>query len=106
MQEIDSFVLSSWITSNKTSLVLIDVREVWECQICLIDGSINIPLGNFESSLDRLDVDSHIICICHHGVRSLYACQLLKMNGFKYIYNLSKGIDEWACAIDINMARY
>ena len=106
MREIDSCVLSSWIMSNKTDLILLDVREEWECQICLIEGSINIPLANLKYSLDTLDKDSHIICICHHGVRSLYACNVLKSHDFKNIYNLSKGIHDWACYVDLSMEKY
>jgi rhodanese-related sulfurtransferase len=34
-----------------------------------------------------------IVCICHHGVRSLQVVAFLERNGYPSVYNLAGGID-------------
>lgn len=39
--------------------------------------------------------DKNIIVYCRSGHRSITACNLLELEGFKNIYNLEKGIIEF-----------
>ena len=50
--------------------LLLDVREPWEFDICHIEGSINMPMGQVPQRLDELRAKDEIIVICHHGIRS------------------------------------
>ena len=88
------------------AVVLVDVREPWEVTIASLTGAIHIPLGTVPSGAERLDPDSEIIVFCHHGIRSLTACQLLAGQGFKRLRNLTGGIDAWSVRIDPTIPRY
>lgn len=85
---------------------LLDVREPWEFDICQIDGSVNLPMGQIPDSIDQLDHLKETVVICHHGVRSLQVIQYLSQQGYTNLVNLDGGIDAWARQLDIDMAVY
>ncbi len=85
---------------------LIDVREPHEYEICKIDGSQLIPLGEIKDRTSELDPDAEIVVHCHHGGRSMKAAKMLKEKGFTNVINLKGGIDEWAEKLDPKMSRY
>jgi adenylyltransferase/sulfurtransferase len=87
-------------------LVLVDVREEWEYALAKLDGSILIPLGTLPQSLARLNRDSEIIAICHHGMRSADATNFLLQQGFPNVKNLVGGIDAWSTQVDGTVPRY
>lgn len=87
-------------------LVLVDVREEWEYSLAKLDGSILIPLGILPQSLARLNRDSEIIAICHHGMRSADATNFLLQQGFQNVKNLVGGIDAWSTQVDGTVPRY
>ncbi|MBU6434567.1 MAG: rhodanese [Nitrospirae bacterium] len=87
-------------------LVLVDVREEWEYSLAKLDGSILIPLGTLPQSLTRLNRDSEIIAICHHGMRSADATNFLLQQGFPNVKNLVGGIDAWSTLVDGTVPRY
>ena len=87
-------------------LVLVDVREEWEFSLAKLDGSILIPLGTLPQSLARLNRDSEIIAICHHGMRSADATNFLLQQGFTNVKNLVGGIDAWSTQVDRTVPRY
>ena len=87
-------------------IVLVDVREPHEFEICNIEGAKLIPLGEIKDRTDELNPDDEIVVQCHHGGRSMKAATILKEKGFKNVVNLKGGIDEWAEKFDPNMARY
>ncbi|MCY3985732.1 MAG: molybdopterin-synthase adenylyltransferase MoeB [Candidatus Dadabacteria bacterium] len=96
----------SSIKKNKADFVLIDVREPHEYEICSIEGSRLIPLGELKERTDELDPQDEIVVHCHHGGRSMKAATFLVENGFSKVKNLKGGIDEWAEKYDSKMARY
>ncbi|MFT5506500.1 MAG: rhodanese-related sulfurtransferase [Gammaproteobacteria bacterium] len=85
---------------------LLDVREPWEFDICQIEGSINLPMGQIPGGIEQIDRSKETVVICHHGVRSLQVIQYLSQQGFTNLINLDGGIDAWARQLDINMAVY
>ena len=87
-------------------LVLLDVREDWEYSLAKLDGSTLIPLGTLPQSLSRLNRDSEIIAICHHGMRSADATNFLLQQGFPNVKNLVGGIDAWSTQVDGTVPRY
>jgi rhodanese-related sulfurtransferase len=88
------------------NLVLLDVREDWEYSLAKIDGSILVPLGTLPQSLTRLNRESEIIAICHHGMRSADATNFLLQQGFSNVKNLVGGIDAWSTQVDGAIPRY
>jgi len=96
----------SVIKDTKADIVLIDVREPHEYEICNIEGSKLIPLGELKDRTDELNPQDDIVIHCHHGGRSMKAATFLVENGFNKVKNLKGGIDEWAEKYDSDMARY
>jgi adenylyltransferase/sulfurtransferase len=88
------------------NLVLLDVREDWEFSLAKIEGSILVPLGTLPQSLNRLNRESEIIAICHHGMRSADATNFLLQQGFSNVKNLVGGIDAWSTQVDGAVPRY
>ena len=88
------------------TLVLLDVREDWEYSLAKIDGSILVPLGTLPQSLTRLNQESEIVAICHHGMRSADATNFLLQQGFSNVKNLVGGIDAWSTQVDGAVPRY
>jgi rhodanese-related sulfurtransferase len=86
--------------------VLLDVREPWEVQLCVIPGALPIPMNSVPQHCERLDPQAEIVVICHHGARSMQVAGFLARNGFENLYNLAGGVDAWARQIDPSMAVY
>lgn len=87
-------------------LVLLDVRQPEELEVCRLEGARAIPLAELPRRVDELDPERATVCICHHGVRSAQAAALLAQAGFGRLFNLSGGVDRWAAEVDPSMARY
>jgi len=87
-------------------VILVDVREQWEFDICQIKGAILIPMGEIAISYENLDKDSKIALYCHSGVRSMHVADFLLSKGFDSVANLQGGIDAWAQEIDTKVERY
>jgi adenylyltransferase/sulfurtransferase len=87
-------------------LLLLDVREPYEYQLCHIEGAKLIPLGQLPLRAKELDRNETIVVYCHTGVRSSYAVQFLKRAGYTKARNLNGGIKAWAEQVDATMPRY
>jgi len=88
------------------SVVLLDVREPWEHQLCRIEGARLIPLGSLPASLPTLPDELELVCYCHHGMRSLDAAAWLRVQGFEKAKSLAGGIERWSREIDPRVPRY
>jgi rhodanese-related sulfurtransferase len=86
--------------------VLLDVREPWEFDTCHIEGSLPMPMNTIPARLAELDEDAAIVCICHHGARSMAVAGFLERNGFRDVTNLTGGIHAWALQVDKAMPTY
>jgi rhodanese-related sulfurtransferase len=91
---------------NGDKLILLDVREQWEYDLAKLSGSMLIPLGTLPQSLTKLNRDSEIVAICHHGMRSADATNFLLQQGFANVKNLVGGIDAWSAQVDGTVPRY
>ena len=103
--EVDPETLADEI-GGKEDLVVVDVRESYESEICSIEGSVLIPLGSLPGRLAELDGHAEIVTYCHHGMRSMQALQILRAAGFPNVRSLRGGIDAWADDVDTDMAKY
>ena len=88
------------------SILLVDVREPWEYEICRIEGAQLIPMRAIPANLQQLDVDQDVICYCHHGQRSLDVAAWLRAQGVESAQSLAGGIDRWSLEIDPSIPRY
>jgi len=87
-------------------LVLVDVREPWEHQLCRIEGAQLIPLGTLAASLQTLPDVDELVCYCHHGMRSLDAATWLRFQGIEKAKSMAGGIERWSVEIDSKVPRY
>jgi rhodanese-related sulfurtransferase len=85
--------------------VLLDVRTQGEFDFVNIGGT-HIPLDELENRLSEINKDKTIYCLCHHGVRSEYARQILLGNGFGSVVNISGGIHAWSQYVDTSKPVY
>lgn len=91
----------------KNGFVLLDVREPWEQEEARIEGSILMPMGDIPSRAHQeLDPESHIVAVCHHGVRSMSVTAWLRDQGFERAQSLRGGIDAWSAEVDSSIPRY
>ncbi len=103
--EIDVDELARWRHAQLGHLVL-DVREPWETALCLIAGSVIVPLAALPGAAETLPRDKPIVVVCHHGMRSLQGAVWLRRNGIENAVSLAGGIDAWASRIEPMMAKY
>jgi rhodanese-related sulfurtransferase len=87
-------------------LLLVDVREPWEYNLCRIESAKLIPIGAIPANLQSLDIDDDVICYCHHGMRSLDVAVWLRNQGVAGARSLAGGIERWSVEIDPQVPRY
>jgi adenylyltransferase/sulfurtransferase len=87
-------------------VILIDVREPWETEICRVAGAENIPMRQIPERLGELPKDRHLLILCHHGSRSRNVMNFLRAHGFDAVTNVTGGIAAWAEEIEPTMQRY
>ena len=101
--EVEVFELKKMLKNNE--VVLLDVREPYEIEICNVRGSLFIPMNEIPQNIEQLDKEKRYAVICHSGVRSLYVSNYLNSLGYSTL-NVIGGIDRWATDVDKNMKRY
>ena len=103
--EITPAVLAQALDGANPPLVL-DVREPWEFAVGHIRGSLLLPLGELPARLSEVPAEREVVTVCHHGMRSATARDLLQRAGYAHVMSLMGGIDAWACDVETGMARY
>ncbi|KQV47653.1 MULTISPECIES: rhodanese-like domain-containing protein [unclassified Duganella] len=107
MQHLTAPELAGWLNDeSRAQPFLLDVRENWEFETCHIAGSTLMPMQTIPARIDDLDEDAEIVCICHHGARSLNVAAFLEHHGFSKVSNLTGGIHAWAVQVDSSMPQY
>ena len=101
--EVEVLELEKMLKNNE--VVLLDVREPYEIEICNIKGSIFIPMNEILQNSEQLDKEKRYAVMCHSGVRSLYVSNYLNSLGYNAL-NVVGGIERWATDVDKNMKRY
>ncbi len=106
MREMDAATLNEYLERCDTPPLLLDVRQPWEFDVCRIEGSQLIPMGQLPRKLTELDPEQETVVICHHGIRSRSVGRYLEQQGFSKVINLSGGVDQWAKQVDNTMPTY
>ncbi len=105
LKSIEPVVLAE-LLSTQADIQLIDVREVFEREICHF-GGLHIPLAALDGQvLESLDPKKQTVVYCRSGARSATACHKLNHLGFEHVYNLSGGILRWIETVDGCLTRY
>ncbi len=107
MQTMTAPELAAWLADpDRPKPVLLDVREPWEFETCRIQDSVPIPMNSIPARMQELDDEAPIVCICHHGARSMSVASFLERNGFTQVINLTGGVHAWALQVDNSMPTY
>lgn len=107
MQHLTAVELAGWIAdAARPRPVLLDVREPWEFETCHVAGARLMPMNTIPARLAELAVDAPIVCICHHGRRSMQVAAFLEQKGFTQVTNLTGGMHAWAQQVDKSMPTY
>ena len=91
---------------DKGGVVVVDVREAHELEICRIAGTKHIPLGELPARYKELNPAHEILVHCRSGARSAKAAAFLKEHGCLNVANVAGGILAWAERIDPSLATY
>ncbi len=87
-------------------LFVLDVREPHEYDICRLDGTTLIPLGQLPNRVNELNSADDIVVHCKSGMRSAKAVGFLQQAGFSKVKNLKGGILAWSDQIDPSVPKY
>jgi rhodanese-related sulfurtransferase len=101
IQPLTAPALAAWLADEtRTPPLLLDVREPWEFATCRLDGAQSMPMSDVPKRFDELDLDGPIVCICHHGARSMQVAAFLAARGATDVHNLTGGVAAWAHQVD------
>ncbi|MCQ2008390.1 MAG: rhodanese-like domain-containing protein [Sporolactobacillus sp.] len=73
---------------------IIDVREPDEFNEGHIPGAVNISVNIIQSRMNQIDKTKEHVLVCHAGVRSAFAAELLSANGYN-VKNMIGGMVAW-----------
>ena len=76
---------------------LLDVREPDEYEQGAIAGSVHIPRGQLESSIENRvpDRSTRLVAMCAGGVRSAFAAVTLEQMGYTDVVSMDGGFNKW-----------
>ncbi len=100
--EIDATQFEALI--NQPSTIVIDVREKAELPFVSNFKHVQIPMSVFAEQLERIE-QSTVVLFCQHGIRSLYAAELVyeAFGSSKQVYSLRGGLVKWAAELGVNI---
>ena len=77
----------------KNGAKILDIRDAEDFNKSHIPGAININVNNLDNL--RLDKFETIIVVCYSGVTSIAATEYLRELGYRNVFNLKNGYDNW-----------
>lgn len=85
---------------QESGVTTLDVRTAGEFAAGHIAGAINIDVegGAFKEGISALDKNGSYAIYCHSGRRSMIAANEMAKSGFKNLFNLTNGVNEWSAA--------
>ncbi|WP_323119917.1 molybdopterin-synthase adenylyltransferase MoeB [Burkholderia alba] len=104
--EIAATELSEMMSDPSVNLMLLDVRDLPEWEICRIEGARHIPMPLLNERLHEVDRTADVVVYCLSGKRSRTAAALLRDAGFRSVRSLSGGIRAWGASVDAAMPIY
>jgi rhodanese-related sulfurtransferase len=83
---------------NNADIIVLDVRTEGEYKSGKIDKAINIDYNapDFKEQLQKLDKNKTYLVYCRSGARSNAAMEIMKAEGFMFLYHLEGGILSWS----------
>ncbi len=90
------------------NLVILDVREPQELEICKLKYTMHVPMGDLQSRVGELNdhKNKEIVVYCRSGGRSGQCANFLRAQGFANVLNLEGGILAWSDDVDPSLQKY
>jgi glyoxylase-like metal-dependent hydrolase (beta-lactamase superfamily II)/rhodanese-related sulfurtransferase len=87
----------AWVADHRHTLTLVDVRgaEEFKGPDGHVTGSLLIPLPELQERLAEIPPQRPVVLLCHSGIRSALATQLLIKAGRERVANLRGGLRAW-----------
>jgi adenylyltransferase/sulfurtransferase len=92
--------------ANHDDLLIVDVREPHEWDICHLEGARLVPLRTLPDVVETLPRDRTLVVHCKLGGRSAKAAEFLRARGFDRVLNLTGGIRAWTEQVDPTLRKY
>jgi thiosulfate sulfurtransferase len=74
---------------------IVDIRDEGSYREAHIKGAISLNDKNMNTFLKETDKKKSLICYCYHGMSSQSAAQYFVSQGFKNVYSLIGGFEQW-----------
>ncbi len=74
---------------------IVDIRQKQDYDDAHIKGAQWVGDDNVEDFLKNADKNAPLICYCYHGFSSQQAAVFFKSSGFKEVYSLEGGFENW-----------
>lgn len=94
------------LQKTHAELLLIDVREDWEFELCKLPGAVLLGQNNMDEIFKKASQSKHVVAYCHHGMRSLNAAMYMRSQGINHVMSLRGGIEDYSIRIDTSIPRY
>ena len=80
---------------DKGDVAIVDIRDPESYKAGHIERAVLVNDENIDSFLRNADKDKPLICYCYRGISSQGAAQFFQQNGFKNVYSIDGGFEEW-----------
>ena len=92
-EQIDADAARSLIKREGVNIV--DIRDEDSYQESHIMGAVSLSDKNMNAFLKETDKEKALICYCYHGMSSQSAAKYFVGQGFKKVYSLIGGFEQW-----------
>ena len=77
------------------NVTIVDIRDASAFSQGHIDHAQNINDENIKGFIGSTDKEVPLVCYCYHGVSSQQAAGFFANQGFKRVYSINGGWEEW-----------
>jgi len=104
MNYITPVELNEKLNAN-SDLVLLDIREAYELDICNI-GGLHIPMAEVSNRVNEIDENNLVAVLCRSGKRAEAVANYLSIEGGMDVTIVKGGILEWIKTVDDSLEAY
>ena len=84
--------------TDRSQVLLLDMRTPAEFELGTIEGAVNIPLDNLRERICEIPRNKKIVIFCAVGLRGYLAQRILMGRGYADVWNLSGGYQIYSLA--------
>ena len=80
---------------EREAVSIVDIRDEDSYRESHITGAVSLSDQNMDEFLKITDKEKSLICYCYHGMSSQSAAKYFVNQGFKKVYSLIGGFEQW-----------